>query len=63
MGTKPMTEAEATLIAGLALIERYVDQCERFPDTAEIPLSLYLEQNLYHATKNVLQRHQWESQT
>ena len=51
-----MTEAEATLIAGLELIQRYEDQCERFPDTAGIPLSLYLERNLYSATLNVLNR-------
>jgi hypothetical protein len=51
-----MTEAEATLIAGMELIARYEEQCETFPDTADIPLSLYLEQNLYQATQNVIKR-------
>jgi len=51
-----MTEAEATLIAGMELIARYEEQCELFPVTADIPLSLYLERNLYQATQNVIKR-------
>ena len=52
-----MTEAEATLIAGIELLAYYEEQCERDPDLQDIvPLSSYLEQNLHQATQNVLQR-------
>jgi hypothetical protein len=52
-----MTEAEATLIAGMELIADYEDQCDRDPDLQDIvSLSSYLEQNLYRATTNVMQR-------
>jgi hypothetical protein len=52
-----MTEAEATLIAGMELIADYEYQCERDPDLQDIvPLSSFLEQNLYQATQNVIKR-------
>jgi hypothetical protein len=46
-GGTPMTQAEATLIAGMELINDYEYQCERDPALADIvPLSSFLEQNL-----------------
>jgi hypothetical protein len=55
MGTN-MTEAEATLLAGMELIADYERQCELFPVTADIPLSSYLKRNLHQATQNVIKR-------
>lgn len=39
-----------TKIEALAeLTRRYTEQCERFPRTREIPLSLYLRRNVHAA--------------
>jgi len=52
-----MTRKEAYLIAGIELLFRYQDQCERYPDMEEkIPLSLYLANNIHDHANNVLAR-------